>query len=58
VQTPEEYDSWLTENKIAQKQELNQAVAVKPAELSTSEFLAPYTNDMGISSGTLESMSH
>ncbi|MBD0261669.1 MAG: cytochrome C oxidase subunit II, partial [Tolypothrix sp. Co-bin9] len=58
VQTKEEYDSWLTENKIAQKQELNQAVAVKPAELSTSEFLAPYAHDMGISLVTLESMSH
>ncbi len=58
VQTPEEYDSWLTENKIAQKQELNQAVAVNVSKLSTSEFLAPYTHDMGISSATLESMSH
>jgi cytochrome c oxidase subunit II len=58
VETPEEYESWLTENKIAQNQERNQAVALKPAELSTSEFLAPYAHDMGISSATLESISH
>lgn len=28
VHTPEEFDSWLTENQIAQKQDLHQAVAV------------------------------
>jgi len=56
VETPEEYETWLTENKTAQKQELNQAVAVKPSQLSTSEFLAPYADDMGISSVTLESL--
>jgi cytochrome c oxidase subunit II len=58
VETPEEYDSWLTENKVAQNQELNQAVAVKASELSTSEFLAPYAHDMGISSVTLEFINH
>ncbi|MGF2039956.1 MAG: cytochrome c oxidase subunit II [Nostoc sp. CmiVER01] len=79
VHTPEEYDSWRTENQIAQQQNLNQVVAVSespswrfpamgnsrtqrvnPADLSTSEFLAPHTHDMGISAATLESlvMSH
>jgi cytochrome c oxidase subunit II len=58
VETPEEYENWLTENKVAQNQERNQAVALKPSELSTSEFLAPYAHDMGISSATLESISH
>ncbi|MER3589978.1 MAG: cytochrome c oxidase subunit II [Mastigocladus sp. ERB_26_1] len=49
VHTPEEYESWLTENRIAQQQqELQQAVAVNPAELSVSEFLAPYVQKMGI----------
>ncbi|MCC5645592.1 cytochrome c oxidase subunit II [Nostoc sp. CHAB 5824] len=56
VHTPEEYDSWRTENQIAQQQNLNQVVAVNPADLSTSEFLAPHTHDMGISAATLESM--
>lgn len=58
VETPEEYNSWLTENKIAQKQELNQAVAVKPSQLPTSDFLAPYADGMGISSTTLKSVNH
>ncbi|MBD2561935.1 MULTISPECIES: cytochrome c oxidase subunit II [Nostoc] len=56
VHTPEEYDNWRTENQIAQQQNLNQVVAVNPADLSTSEFLAPHTHDMGISAATLESM--
>ncbi|MEH2014840.1 cytochrome c oxidase subunit II [Nostoc sp.] len=85
VHTPEEYKSWRTENQIAQKENLNQVVAVSespswrfpalaqavarnerlgnsrtqrvnPADLSTSEFLAPHTHDMGISAATLESV--
>jgi cytochrome c oxidase subunit 2 len=56
VHTPEEYKSWLTENQIAQKENLQQVVAINPANLSTSEFLAPHIHDMGISAATLESM--
>ncbi|WP_392530430.1 cytochrome c oxidase subunit II [Nostoc sp. C117] len=56
VHTPEEYQSWLTENQVAQKQNLEQAVAVNLAELSTSEFLAPHVHHMGISAATLESV--
>ena len=56
VHTPEEYQSWLTENQIAQKQNLQQAIAVNPADLSTSEFLAPHVHDLGVSAATLESM--
>ncbi|NEU83505.1 cytochrome c oxidase subunit II [Nostoc sp. UIC 10630] len=56
VHTPEAYENWRTENQIAQQQNLNQVVAVNPADLSTSEFLAPHTHDMGISAATLESL--
>lgn len=56
VHTPEEYDSWVNENLIAQKSQLRQAIAVNPAELSTSEFLAPHVHDMGVSAATLESL--
>ncbi|MBD2165444.1 cytochrome c oxidase subunit II [Calothrix membranacea FACHB-236] len=56
VHTPEEYDSWLTENQIAQKQDLHQAIAINPADLSPSEFLAPHVKDLGVSAATLESM--
>ncbi|MBD2515078.1 cytochrome c oxidase subunit II [Nostoc sp. FACHB-973] len=56
VHTPEEYQTWLTENQVAQKQNLHQVVAVNPVELSTSEFLAPHIHDMGISAVTLKSV--
>ncbi|MFN6572695.1 cytochrome c oxidase subunit II [Dendronalium sp. ChiSLP03b] len=56
VHTPEEFDSWLTENQVAQKQDPQQIVASNPADLSTSEFLAPHAHHMGISAATLESL--
>jgi cytochrome c oxidase subunit II len=56
VHTPEEYNSWLKESQVAEKENFNQAVAVNLAELSTSEFLAPHVHDMGISAATLESV--
>ncbi|MBR8835785.1 MAG: cytochrome c oxidase subunit II [Stigonema ocellatum SAG 48.90 = DSM 106950] len=56
VHTPEEFESWLEENRIASKQELKEAVAIKASELSTPDFLAPYTRNLGINSETLESI--
>lgn len=56
VHTPEDYQSWLTENQLAQQQDMYQAVAVNPANLSTSEFLAPHVHSMGISAATLKSL--
>lgn len=53
VHTPEDYDRWLEENRVAQAKQLNQTVAVNPANLPASEFLAPYTSEMGINSDTL-----
>ena len=52
VHTPEEYESWLQENRIAQKDSL-ETVAVNPAELTPSQYLAAYDADMNISSATL-----
>lgn len=53
VQTQEDYEAWIAENTFAQQQELNQAVAVNTADLSESEYLSPYANEMGIDSETL-----
>ncbi|RUR81840.1 cytochrome c oxidase subunit II [Chlorogloeopsis fritschii PCC 9212] len=55
VHPPAEFESWLTENRIAQ-QELKQAVAVNPAELSTSDFLAPYAQKMGVETRYIASL--
>lgn len=53
VQTQEEYEAWIVENTFAQKQELNQAIAVNTADLSDEEYLSPYSQEVGIDSETL-----
>ncbi len=53
VHTPEEYETWLSENQIAQQQNPQATVAINPKDLETSEFLAPYSSEMGIDSKTL-----
>lgn len=53
VHTPEDYDRWFEENRVAQQQQEDRAVAVNPADLSTSEFLAPYAREMGVNPETL-----
>lgn len=47
VETPQAYDQWIQEQQVASKEALNEAVAVNPT-VSTSQFLAPYTSNMGI----------
>lgn len=56
VHTPEAFDQWLKEQQVASKEALNQAIAVNPADLSPAEFLAPYTNNMGIQPETLSQL--
>ena len=53
VQTEAEYDQWLQENTLAQQDNLNETVAVKPTNLSDGEFLAPYVQDMGVEAKTV-----
>lgn len=49
VHTPEEYESWLAENAIAQQQDdATKTVALNVAELSESEYLKPYVKEMGL----------
>jgi cytochrome c oxidase subunit 2 len=56
VESEEAYDSWVQEQLVASRENLNQAVALNPAELSPHEFLAPYTKDMGIQPEMLHQM--
>jgi cytochrome c oxidase subunit 2 len=53
VQSPEDYESWVAENQIAQHSDLHQSLALHPTEQSASEFLSPYTSEMGIDAATL-----
>lgn len=56
VETPEAFNQWLQEQQVASSEALNQAVAANSADLSPAEFLAPYTNNMGIQSETLQQL--
>ncbi|MFB2834508.1 cytochrome c oxidase subunit II [Floridanema evergladense] len=56
VETPEEFDTWLQSQIAANQENLNQAVAVNPENMSTSEFLTPYAQEMGINSDTLQQL--
>lgn len=53
VHTPEEYETWLTENQIARQQNPQTAIAIRPQNLEPSELLARYSSEMGIDSKTL-----
>lgn len=57
VQTPEEFQTWLKQQQeVASNETLNKAVAANPANKSSTEFLAPYAQEMGIESQTLEQL--
>lgn len=56
VETPEEFDTWIQSQIAANQENLNQAVAVNPENMSTSEFLTPYAQEMGINSETLHKL--
>ncbi|MEA5616511.1 cytochrome c oxidase subunit II [Cronbergia sp. UHCC 0137] len=53
VESQEAFDNWMQEQLIASHETLNQAVAVNSSNLSPDEFLAPYTQQMGIHSEML-----
>jgi cytochrome c oxidase subunit 2 len=57
VHTPEEFDRWLEQNRIAQGLDTTSRVATNPADLSREEFLAPYAEKMGGNVGVLAQLS-
>jgi cytochrome c oxidase subunit II len=57
VHTPEEFDSWLEQNRIAQQVDAISRIAVNPADLSKEEFLAPYAEEIGVNVGVLAQLS-
>lgn len=57
VQTPEDFQTWLQEQQaVASQDTLEKAVAQAPANQTPEKFLAPYTQDLGIESQTLEQL--
>lgn len=54
VQSQEEYDQWIQDNTFAMNEDSEQSpVAVNPTPVSDQEFLAPYSNDLGVNAATL-----
>ena len=54
VHSQEDFNHWLTENQVAQ-QNSPQILAVNPGDVSPTEFLAPYAQNMGINSEIIPS---
>ncbi|AKG21919.1 cytochrome c oxidase subunit II [Calothrix sp. 336/3] len=57
VQSQEDFDKWQQEQVVAAKAEINQAIALNPTEKSVDNFLAPYTQNMGIKPELLKQIS-
>ncbi len=53
VKSEEDFQKWVQESTLAQKDTANQTVALNSATLSAGQFLAPYAQEMGINSDTL-----
>ncbi len=58
VQSQAEYDKWVTDNTLAQADDLSKSVAVNPQQLEDGEFLAPYAEEMGVTGETLAHLHH
>jgi len=56
VHPQDEFDEWLQQNAIAQQQNPTQTVAVNPADLSDSDYLAPYAQEMGVNAQVLSQL--
>lgn len=56
VQSQEDYDKWMQSNTVAQNETLDDTIAINPNNLSDSEFLEPYAQEMGIDTNALEQL--
>ncbi|MBE9010651.1 cytochrome c oxidase subunit II [Pseudanabaenaceae cyanobacterium LEGE 13415] len=48
VESSEAYEEWLQSLKVAQAKGEAQTVALNPAEMTDSQYLAPYAKEMGV----------
>ncbi len=53
VETPEEFNNWIKSQQEVASEDLERAVAAKPAHMPASEFLAPYAQEIGVNAETL-----
>jgi cytochrome c oxidase subunit 2 len=57
VHSQADYDKWVQENTIASTP-AQEPVAVNTANMSDAQYLAPYTEEMGIDSATIDHLHH
>ncbi|WP_310484620.1 cytochrome c oxidase subunit II [Chamaesiphon sp. VAR_48_metabat_403] len=61
VHTPEDYDAWIASQQQAtqaQAEVVKQTIAMNPANLSPSKYLAPYAKEMGIKPEMVSHLHH
>lgn len=59
VQTPEDFNAWIQSQKVAANPAgLEGAIALQPANLPDDQFLAPYAQEMGVTSDAIRQISH
>ena len=60
VETAADFDEWVkSQQEVASQNNLEQAIALKPTEeMTTSQFLAPYAQEMGINADTIAQVHH
>jgi cytochrome c oxidase subunit 2 len=59
VHSPEDFDSWLVQNQIAQQLEPTdpqQILAANPTDLTPGEFLAPYAEAAGVTTDVVQQL--
>lgn len=53
VESPEAYETWLQSMKVAQADEGDRRVALNPAQMTDTEYLAPYAQEAGVTAEML-----
>jgi cytochrome c oxidase subunit 2 len=56
VESPESFTSWLQSQQVASADQINKAVATKPADMTEPEYLAPYAKEMGVTTEMLHQL--
>lgn len=56
VESPEAYGTWLQSMKVAQASESDRTVAMNPAEMTDTEYLAPYAQEVGVTPEVLHQL--
>jgi len=56
VQNQSDYEQWIQANTFAESDAPVKTVAMRPADLSDQDYLAPYGKEMGINPDTLEQL--